>query len=53
MVDFFNRINLAYGIISEYCTRETCPTMSGGPRYEYRSFFFIKSSYLIIFFLSI
>ena len=37
VVDFFNRINLVYGIISDYCTREACPTMSGGPRYEYRS----------------
>jgi hypothetical protein len=36
VVDFFNRINLVYGIVSDYCTRESCPTMSGGPRYEYR-----------------
>jgi len=36
VVDFFNRINLVYGIVNEYCTRESCPTMSGGPRYEYR-----------------
>jgi len=36
VVDFFNRINLVYGIISEYCTQESCPKMSGGPRYEYR-----------------
>jgi len=36
VVDFFNRINLVYGIITDYCTRESCPTMSGGPRYEYR-----------------
>lgn len=35
MVDFFNRINLLYGTICEYCTDQTCPTMSGGPRYEY------------------
>lgn len=35
MVDFFNRINLIYGTISEYCTEETCPRMSGGPKYEY------------------
>lgn len=35
VVDFFNRINLIYGTISEYCTVETCPVMSGGPRFEY------------------
>ena len=34
-VDFFNRINLLYGTISDVCTRETCPTMCGGARYEY------------------
>ena len=36
VVDFFNRINLVYGIVNDYCTPESCPTMSGGPRYEYR-----------------
>ncbi|KAJ8979800.1 hypothetical protein NQ317_001290 [Molorchus minor] len=35
VVDFFNRINLIYGTISEYCTEQSCPTMSGGPRFEY------------------
>lgn len=35
VVDFFNRINLIYGTVSEYCSEESCPTMSGGPRYEY------------------
>uniref|UniRef100_A0A1L8DXG3 Putative cell cycle-associated protein mob1-1 n=1 Tax=Nyssomyia neivai TaxID=330878 RepID=A0A1L8DXG3_9DIPT len=35
VVDFFNRINLIYGTVSEFCTVTTCPTMSGGPRYEY------------------
>ncbi|XP_058942226.2 MOB kinase activator-like 3 [Pocillopora verrucosa] len=35
IVDFFNRINLIYGAISEVCTDESCPTMSGGKRYEY------------------
>ncbi|KAK6109551.1 MOB kinase activator 3A [Brugia pahangi] len=34
-VDFFNRINLLYGIISDVCTAKSCPTMSGGSRYEY------------------
>ncbi|KAI8821068.1 Mob1/phocein [Fimicolochytrium jonesii] len=34
-VDFYNQINLLYGCISEYCTRESCPSMTAGPRYEY------------------
>ena len=33
VVDFFNRINLIYGTISEYCSEESCPVMSGGPKY--------------------
>ncbi|XP_009894187.1 PREDICTED: MOB kinase activator 3B [Charadrius vociferus] len=36
VVDFFNRINLIYGTICEFCTERTCPVMSGGPKYEYR-----------------
>ncbi|KAK2149250.1 hypothetical protein LSH36_459g01006 [Paralvinella palmiformis] len=35
VVDFFNRINVIYGVLTEYCTEQTCPTMSGGPKYEY------------------
>ena len=35
VVDFFNRINLIYGTVTDYCTEETCPTMSGGPKYDY------------------
>ncbi|XP_076063085.1 MOB kinase activator 3 [Oratosquilla oratoria] len=35
VVDFFNRINLIYGTVCEYCTETTCPTMSGGPKFEY------------------
>ncbi|XP_019512866.1 PREDICTED: MOB kinase activator 3A isoform X1 [Hipposideros armiger] len=36
VVDFFNRINLIYGTISDGCTEQSCPIMSGGPKYEYR-----------------
>lgn len=36
IVDFFNRINLIYGTVSEFCSERSCPVMSGGPRYEYR-----------------
>ena len=35
VVDFFNRINLIYGTISDFCTPTSCPTMSGGPQYEW------------------
>jgi len=35
VVDFFNRINLLYGTVADCCTPTTCPTMSGGPKYEY------------------
>lgn len=36
VVDFFNRINLIYGTVSDCCTEQSCPVMSGGPKYEYR-----------------
>ncbi|KAG0727423.1 MOB kinase activator-like 3 [Chionoecetes opilio] len=36
VVDFFNRINLIYGTVCEYCTQASCPTMSGGQKFEYR-----------------
>ncbi|OTF83850.1 MOB kinase activator-like protein 1-like protein, partial [Euroglyphus maynei] len=35
VVDFFNQINMLYGTITEFCTEETCPLMSAGPKYEY------------------
>jgi hypothetical protein len=35
VVDFFNRINLIYGTVCEQCTDTSCPTMSGGPKFEY------------------
>lgn len=34
-MDFFNRINLIYGTVCEYCTEASCPTMSGGQKFEY------------------
>ncbi len=34
-VDFFNQINLLYGSITEFCTPQSCPVMSAGPKYEY------------------
>ena len=35
VVDFFNRINLLYGVVSDNCTVDSCPVMTGGPKYEY------------------
>ena len=35
VVDFFNRINLIYGTVCDYCSDKSCPKMSGGPRFEY------------------
>ncbi|KAG7160447.1 MOB kinase activator-like 3-like, partial [Homarus americanus] len=35
VVDFFNRINLIYGTVCEYCTETSCPTMCGGQKFEY------------------
>jgi hypothetical protein len=35
VVDFFNRINLIYGTVCDYCTDTSCPIMSGGPKFEY------------------
>ena len=35
VVDFFNRINLIYGTVCEKCTDSSCPSMSGGPKFEY------------------
>ena len=30
-VDFYNEVSLLYGTISDFCTPESCPTMSAGP----------------------
>ena len=35
-VDFFNAISMLYGMITESCTAESCPSMCAGPKYEYR-----------------
>lgn len=28
-ISFFNHVNLMYGVVSEYCNSESCPSMSG------------------------
>jgi MOB kinase activator 1 len=34
-IEFYNEINLLYGTLTEFCTPESCPVMSAGPKYEY------------------
>ena len=34
-IEFYNEINLLYGVLAEFCTIEICPLMSAGPKYEY------------------
>ncbi len=31
-IEFFNEINLLYGVLMEYCTPKVCPIMSAGPK---------------------
>ncbi|CEJ05394.1 Putative Maintenance-ploidy protein MOB1 (MPS1 binder 1) [Rhizopus microsporus] len=33
--EFFNHLNLFYGSITDFCTPQSCPTMSAGPGTEY------------------
>jgi len=35
-VEFFNRVNLVYGAVCDFCTEESCPMMRAGPAYEYQ-----------------
>jgi hypothetical protein len=41
-VDFFNQVNLLYGTLTEFCTSESCPTMTAGPKYAHPSISFIE-----------
>jgi len=34
-VDLFNEVELVHGMASEFCTHDSCPVMSAGPKYEY------------------
>jgi hypothetical protein len=33
--DFYQNLNMFYGIISECCTQQSCPTMTAGPQLSY------------------
>jgi MOB kinase activator 1 len=34
-IEFYNEVNLMYGVLCEFCTPASCPMMSAGPKYEY------------------
>jgi len=34
--EFYNNLNLFYGVLAESCTSHSCPTMSAGPALDYR-----------------
>lgn len=36
VTDFFNEVSLLYSLMSDICTPTCCPTMSAGPRFEYK-----------------
>jgi len=33
--EFYNNLNMFYGVLSEFCTSESCPTMSAGKTLDY------------------
>ncbi|VDN84955.1 unnamed protein product [Brugia pahangi] len=35
VLDFFNQVSMLFGTISDHCTKESCPRMFAGSRYEY------------------
>ena len=52
-VDFFNQINMLYGTITEFCTEQSCPVMSAGPKYEVRTERDLARIVIIVFFCSV
>ena len=34
-IDFFNDVNVLFGLIAEFCTDSAFPVMSAGPKFEY------------------
>ena len=32
-IEFFNEISLIYGCLTEFCTKENCPTMTAGNKF--------------------
>ncbi|KAJ5070137.1 mob kinase activator-like 1 [Anaeramoeba ignava] len=35
IVDFYNKVNLLVGAIEGDCTKESCPSMTAGPKFEF------------------
>eukprot|EP01121_Diplochlamys_sp_Union-15-3_P006608 TRINITY_DN1709_c0_g2_i1.p1 TRINITY_DN1709_c0_g2~~TRINITY_DN1709_c0_g2_i1.p1 ORF type:complete len:213 (+),score=32.42 TRINITY_DN1709_c0_g2_i1:55-693(+) len=35
VIDFFNQVNMLYDSVNQFCTKESCPVMNAGPKYEY------------------
>ena len=31
-IEFYNEMNILYGTLVEFCSNETCPIMSAGPK---------------------
>ena len=36
VVDFYNQLSMLYATITEFCTPQSCPTMTAGPDFQYR-----------------
>ena len=34
-VDFFHQVNMLYATLADFCTPDSCPSMSAGPKYKY------------------
>jgi MOB kinase activator 1 len=34
-VDFFHQVNMLFATLQDFCTEESCPSMSAGPKYKY------------------
>ena len=35
VADFYNQLSMLYATITEFCTPQTCPSMTAGPNYRY------------------
>ena len=35
VIEFYNEISILYGTLTEFCTKESCPVMSAGQKFEY------------------
>ena len=35
VIEFYNEISILYGTLTQFCTKESCPVMSAGQKFEY------------------